>query len=878
MRSCAIALCAALACALSAAPSWAAAPAPATLADSTLEVSFDPAASVRLRGQRFVSLSGAGLAAVNDAVAGDPQARVERLFAGSEASLDAARGKLLRAGRRDVPDLNRHYRIRTRDAAARDALLSALSGLAVVDEALPQPRPLPPPSGDYTAAQRYGGVAPAGIGIGSAAARPGGLGQNAKIVDVEYSWNRSHEDLAKAAPAAVVIPNGTPKDYFSDTNHGTAVLGVLVATPGNGFGVNGLAPGSDLALVNTYNEEVGYALANAVNLARQNLSAGDVLLVEQQVDGPAAGTTDQVPSEYNVAVYDAIRLATQSGIVVVEAAGNGNVNLDSAFPQGFPGGRPDSGAIIVGAGTGDADCGGTPVNARLPSSTYGTRVNLQGWGKCVTTAGYGGLFDGGPNALYTSNFNGTSSAAAIVAGAAAVYSSIFQAAADGRPPTPLAVRRRLAATGSPQGASPAGNVGPLPDVAAAATNFDFTPPVVALTGPEGPTNDTTPSFAFTSGEAGSTFECRRAAGAAFAPCTSPQSFGAMSHGDAGFFEVRATDAALNTGAPETRSFTIDTVAPAVSLQSGPPGLSNDPTPTFTFASGDPAVAFECRAGTAGAPGSFASCASPHTTDPQPDGARAFEVRAVDAAGNVGGSATQPFAVDTIAPAVSIDGGPADPTDDTTPTFTFSSSDPTASFACRAGTALAPGAFTPCASPHTTAALPEGPVVFEVRATDPAANTGPASSRAFSVVAPPPPPTAGSGDSEGATLPSPPAAVSAVEPVVAPVAPGIGAGTRATVRVARSGSVTLPAPRITCPALPPACTVTVKVRRVVAGRPQIASATLTIAAGKSGTVRFRLTRQARTTLRRKGRFSATVAITARHGGAARSRTVQVALRR
>ena len=61
-----------------------------------------------------------------------------------------------------------------------------------------------------------------------------------------------------------------------------------------------------------------------------------------------------MPVEYLAAVYDAIKLATQSGIIVVEAAGNGGVDLDApAYGAPFPDGKADSGAIIVGAGSGD---------------------------------------------------------------------------------------------------------------------------------------------------------------------------------------------------------------------------------------------------------------------------------------------------------------------------------------------------------------------------------------------------------------------------------------------------------------------------------------------------------------------------------------------
>ena len=116
--------------------------------------------------------------------------------------------------------------------------------------------------------------------------------------------------------------------------------------------------------------------------------------------------------------------ATSQGIIVVEAAGNGGENLDGLeYGSPFPAGRPDSGAIIVGAGAAPG-CGTARRPARAVVSTYGTRVDVQGWGECVTTTGYGQLQSGADeNVFYTSQFNGTSSASAIVAAAAAALSS-----------------------------------------------------------------------------------------------------------------------------------------------------------------------------------------------------------------------------------------------------------------------------------------------------------------------------------------------------------------------------------------------------------------------------------------------------------------------
>ena len=54
-----------------------------------------------------------------------------------------------------------------------------------------------------------------------------------------------------------------------------------------------------------------------------------------------------------------------------------------------------------------------------------------------------------------------------------------------------------------------------------------------------------------------------------------------------------------------------------------------------------------------------------------DGRHTFQVRATDAAGNVGAGASYAWTVDTVAPTTTIDSGPDDPTNQTSATFEFS---------------------------------------------------------------------------------------------------------------------------------------------------------------------------------------------------------------
>jgi hypothetical protein len=90
-----------------------------------------------------------------------------------------------------------------------------------------------------------------------------------------------------------------------------------------------------------------------------------------------------------------------------------------------------------------------------------------------------------------------------------------------------------------------GNADPTP--ATRRFTVDRTPPDTRIdSGPSGFTTATTPTFAFSSTEAGSTFECRVDA-AAFAGCTSPRTTDALSGGNH-TFQVRAVDRAGNVDA------------------------------------------------------------------------------------------------------------------------------------------------------------------------------------------------------------------------------------------------------------------------------------------------------------------------------------------
>jgi subtilisin family serine protease len=172
------------------------------------------------------------------------------------------------------------------------------------------------------------------------------------------------------------------------------------------------------------------------------------------------------PIEVLSSVFDAIQTAVAQGFVVVEAAGNGGVNLDDAACSGvFDRSVRDSGAIIVGAG--HQPSSGVD-RQREEFSSFGSRVDLQGWGSYVVTTGYGDLYlasdrPADPGFWYTGVFSGTSSAAAIVAGAVANLQGIALAQ-SGVPVAPLEIRTLLVQTGSPQLGNTDEPIGPRPNL------------------------------------------------------------------------------------------------------------------------------------------------------------------------------------------------------------------------------------------------------------------------------------------------------------------------------------------------------------------------------------------------------------------------------
>ena len=174
-------------------------------------------------------------------------------------------------------------------------------------------------------------------------------------------------------------------------------------------------------------------------------------------------------------------------------------------------------------------------------------------------------------------------------------------------------------------------------------------------------------------------------------------------------------------------------APKATIKSGPSGSVSSTTATFTFSSNTKGATFQCKLDTA----SYAGCSSPKSYSGLAEGSHTFSVKAV-ASGTVGPAATATWKVDTTPPAVpSITGGPNDPSNSSTATFSFSDTEAGVSFRCAVDGAAAVG----CASPYTRTSLANGAHTFSVAARDAAGNQSGAASSTWHIdTTPPPPPT------------------------------------------------------------------------------------------------------------------------------------------
>jgi hypothetical protein len=266
-----------------------------------------------------------------------------------------------------------------------------------------------------------------------------------------------------------------------------------------------------------------------------------------------------------------------------------------------------------------------------------------------------------------------------------------------------------------------------PGTADTTTLVDTVPPDTTITSqPNDPSGSSSASFSFGGTDPSPAsgidhFECKLDA-AAFAACASPASYTSLA--DASHtFQVRAVDKAGNTDpSPATFTWLVDTTPPDTTITSSPADPTNSTSASFSFTGTDSGGSgvdrFECKLDS----GSFGGCSSPKMYSGLSEGSHTFEVRADDKAGNTDPSpASFTWLVDTTPPDTTITGSPADPTNSTSASFSFTGTDSGGSGVDRFECKLDAAAFATCTSPASYSGLAEGSHTFQVRAIDKAGN-------------------------------------------------------------------------------------------------------------------------------------------------------------
>lgn len=409
-----------------------------------------------------------------------PNVTINRLFNSLNPKEIKNLGKEIKDSDHISSNLLSYYIVETQDDIDVQALLTKIEKSSLVETAYLQEEEAPPAERlpnlsvnpyDEPRLTRQGYLEPAPLGINApyAWSIKGGDGKGTTFVDMEYGWLFNHEDLVNQK---IELISGQNKSEHHD--HGTSVLGIVSAEDNNIGGI-GIAPKAKVKVVSQIRDNGNYNTADAILSAVNNMQAGDILLLEAQATYDGYGDKNYFPVEVKPDIFDAIRMGTNKGIIIIEAGANGGNDLDQfrdrngkqVLNRNSPDFK-DSGAIMVGA-----------ASARVPHkrsyfSNYGSRVDVYGWGNAVDTT------DAKPSEfitnLYTSSFAGTSSASPIIAGAAASIQGIAKNN-QGKVYTPSQIRAILSdpSTGTKSNDPTSDKIGVLPDLKAILSKLGFSP-------------------------------------------------------------------------------------------------------------------------------------------------------------------------------------------------------------------------------------------------------------------------------------------------------------------------------------------------------------------------------------------------------------------
>ena len=346
-----------------------------------------------------------------------------------------------------------------------------------------------------------------------------GAGVTAYIIDTGI--RTTHAQFGGRATSGYDAVDGGAAD---DCNgHGTHVAGTV---GGSTYGV-----AKQVALVAVRVLDCGGSgstsgVVQGIDWVTGNHGAGAPAVANMSLGGGASTSLDT-----------AVRNSIADGVTYAIAAGNDNTNACNSSPA------RTAEALTVGSTT--------SADARSSFSNHGTCVDIFAPGSSITSAWH-------TSDTATNMISGTSMATPHVAGVAALH-------LHGAPTAlPAAVNAAIVDNASTGKVTSPGTGSPNRLLYSAASPGDTTPPETTIT--SGPadgstTSDNTPTFAFSSSEANSTFECQDTPTGVWAACASPSERGSLANGSY-TFGVRARDASGNVDPlPAQRAFTVNATTP-----------------------------------------------------------------------------------------------------------------------------------------------------------------------------------------------------------------------------------------------------------------------------------------------------------------------------
>src|SRR4029079_6857986 len=167
--------------------------------------------------------------------------------------------------------------------------------------------------------QRYLNAAPVGIGAKYSWKIKGGRGDSGvKFIDIEQGWILEHENLN------VMTFESSGLNHNPSRDHGSAVLGVISMNDRQRRGF-GITPEIQPGVISIWRSNGQLNITDAISSALKELSFGDVLLLELQLFQEEE-KQQTFPVEIEIEIFELIQKATKNGVIVIEVAGNGDLN------------------------------------------------------------------------------------------------------------------------------------------------------------------------------------------------------------------------------------------------------------------------------------------------------------------------------------------------------------------------------------------------------------------------------------------------------------------------------------------------------------------------------------------------------------------------